>query len=166
MRRGVFLAAALSASVACGAVEAKTIGKAGLTAAEVASWLKREGIETKVVKTEAGEFYIDSTYDDGGRFQFFLLDCKQERCISGQFFTVYTAETKLSLEASNTWNTGNRFVKAHVVDDRGPMVTYDVTLAPGVTYASLTDSLEIWLEAAARFDKLLAELEPTPSPRP
>lgn len=166
MRSGMFLAAALSASVACGAAEAKTISKAGLTPAEAASWLRREGFETKVVRSEAGEFYIDSTYDNGGRFQFFLLDCKQERCLSGQFFTVYTAEIKLSLEAANTWNTGNRFVKAHVFGEEGPMVTYDVTLAPGATYASLTDSLEIWLEATARFDNLVGELEPTPSPRP
>ncbi|MDP3855589.1 YbjN domain-containing protein [Phenylobacterium sp.] len=166
MRSGVFLAVALSVSVACGAVEAKTISKAGLTPAEAAAWLKREGFETKVVKAESGGFYIDSTYDNGGRFQFFLLDCKQERCLSGQFFTVYTPEVKLTLEAANTWNTSNRFVKAHVFSDDGPMVTYDVTLAPGATYASLTDSLEIWLEAAERFDKLLGEPEPTPSPRP
>lgn len=166
MRMGLVMAVAACAALVGGTAQAKPVNKQGLTIAEAQSWLEREGFRTKVGKLDDGVSYVDCVDENDWRFQFLLMDCEGERCLSGQFFTVYESNLKLSLEQANDWNVNTRFVKAHTMPDSGPMVTYDITLGPGVTYEGLSDSLELWMQVSSDFDTDLQKMNPSSAPRP
>ena len=160
MRRGVLVGLATSLALALDAAPAlaQELPKDGMTAGEIAAWLKRSGDEAAVAPdtTTPGD-QIVSTVIDGIDFDIYLYQCAGEgdarRCRSIQYATGWAPRAGLTVEKANAWNSSHRYIKAYITAKGSLYGEYDVDVSPGGAYAMLDDSLDNWRGMLTEFKK-------------
>lgn len=130
----------------------------GMTASEIAAWLVNAGYSAQVKPdpTTPGD-QIVSTQTDGIDVDIYLYDCSGDgdarRCTSMQYAAGWPASSRYNLEKINSWNRGNRYVKAYLTAKGGLFGEYDLDISPGGTYEMLNDCLQNWRSVVVDFNK-------------
>jgi hypothetical protein len=100
---------------------------------------------------------IVSTQTDGIDVDVYLYDCSGDgnarRCTSMQYAAGWPASAGYNLEKINSWNRGNRYVKAYLTAKGGLFGEYDLDISPGGTYEMLSDCLQNWRSVVVDFNK-------------
>ena len=160
MRLGglVGLAAALAVVLSAAPALAQELPKDGMTASEIAAWLKRSGDAAQVAPdtTTPGD-QIVSTVIDGAEVDIYLYQCAGEgdarRCKSIQYATGWAPQAGLTVEKANAWNSSNRYIKAYITPKGSLYGEYDLDVSPGGTVEMLDDSLDNWRGMLTEFRK-------------
>lgn len=158
MLKGMALAAAVAVLAAAGPVAARDLPDGGLTATEIANWLTQSGYPAKVKPdpTTPGD-QIVSTATDGVDVDIYLYDCSGDgdarRCTSMQYATGSPAKPNYTLEKVNSWNRGNRYIRAYLTTSGSLYGEYDLDVSPGGTYEMLNDCLQNWRSVVVDFAK-------------
>jgi len=161
MRQGralAALAATVGLLVIAAPAAARDLPAGGMTATELAGWLRSDGYTAQVKPdpTTPGD-QIVSTRTDGIDVDIYLYDCSGEgdarRCTSMQYAAGWAASSKYNLERVNSWNRGNRYIKAYLTASGGLFGEYDMDISPGGTYEMLNDELQNWRSVVVDFDK-------------
>ena len=145
----VGLVAVLAVVLSATSALAQDLPKGGLTASELAAWLKRSGspAEVKPDTTTPGD-QIVSTVTDGVDVDIYLYQCAGEgdarRCKSIQYATGWAPQAGLTVEKANAWNSSNRYIKAYLTPKGSLYGEYDLDVSPGGTFEMLDDSLDNW----------------------
>jgi hypothetical protein len=137
------LVAALMLGV--GAAQARPIPEAGLTVEEVAAWLKSEGFDAKISKTDDGAPYV-ATAKAGINFDVDLYDCTDGRCRALQFVAGFDLKEPLPPAKANEWNAKKRYLRAYIDQNGDPTFAYDTNVGPGGTYEALQDDLNVFVQ--------------------
>jgi hypothetical protein len=150
------LAAAPAAAQTASAAPGGAITTGGLTANELADWLRSAGYSA-VVKpdpTTAGDQII-STRLDGQDVDIYLYDCNGDgdarRCTSMQYAAGWAPSSSYGVDKANAWNRTHRYIKAYLTAGNSLYGEYDLDLSPGGTYDMLNDTLANWRSTAGDF---------------
>jgi hypothetical protein len=162
MRLGRVLAVLAAAAgvvlLAAAPTAARDLPDGGMTATEIAGWLIGNGYPAQVKPdpTTPGD-QIVSTQTDGLNVDIYLYDCSGEgnarRCTSMQYAAGWPASSAYNLEKVNSWNRGNRYIKAYLTAKGGLFGEYDLDMSPGGTYEMLNDCLQNWRSVVVDFNK-------------
>ena len=112
---------------------------------QIAGLLREEGYQAKF-EGEGKERHI-KTGMAGYNFLILPFDCDDQGsdCKAVQFYTVFTPETKPSLEEMNSYASENRFGRVYLDSDRDPVIEMDIDLeAGGMSKALFMDNLAYW----------------------
>jgi len=143
---------------------------AGLTPAEVRTWLTEKGATVEEPRTIEGQTLL-RVNDGSTNWLIFFYGCDTAgRCQDIQFAANIVAGG-LSLDRINAWNREQRFVKAYLqtnVDGTpSAVLQFDVLLLAGLGADQLNDPTVVWLELLARFiEGLMASTTETTAPPP
>jgi hypothetical protein len=152
------LAATIGLLVFAAPAAARDLPPGGMTATELASWLIGNGYPAQVKPdpTTPGDQII-STRTDGIAVDIYLYDCSGDgdarRCTSMQYAAGWPASGSYSMERINSWNRGNRYIKAYLTAKGGLFGEYDMDVSPGGTYEMLNDELQNWRSVVVDFNK-------------
>ena len=155
---GVLTAAAFAVLISAAPAAARDLPDGGMTATEIAGWLIGSGYPAQVKPdpTTAGD-QIVSTTTDGINVDIYLYDCSgtgnDRRCTSMQYAAGWPPDSKYNLEKINSWNRGNRYIKAYLTAKGGLFGEYDLDLSPGGSFEMLNDCLQNWRSVVVDFDK-------------
>jgi hypothetical protein len=131
---------------------ALALPKDGLTARDVADWLKHQHLDAEVEEGGAGgEAAVVRTSAGGAPFAIYLYDCKKDRCASLQYVADFPNTEALSLSRINAWNRQSRYVRAYLDRSGRVLGEYDLDVAPGLDQKALDHSLKRWRSALVRF---------------
>lgn len=137
---------------------ARDLPSGGMTATELAAWLKDKGLpaDVKPDPTTPGDQVVSSAME-GVNFDLYLYDCSGDgdarRCTSMQYAAGWGAKSSFNADRANSWNSGNRFIKAYLTAKSELFGEYDLDLSPGGTYEMLDDTLENWRSTLPNFTK-------------
>ena len=157
----VGLAAAFVVLLAAAPALAQELPPGGMTANEIAAWLKHSGApaDVKPDTTTPGD-QIVSTQTDGVDVDIYLYQCAGEgdarRCRSIQYATGWSPRAGLTVEKANAWNASNRYIKAYITAKGSLYGEYDLDVSPGGTFEMLDDSLDNWRGMLTEFKKFFA----------
>jgi hypothetical protein len=157
MRR---MLASAALGVACVlATPALAMPKDGLTAKDVADWLRHQRLDAEVEEpqADAGATVVRSSAD-GAPFAIYLYDCRKDRCASLQYVASFPNTEALSLSRINAWNRRSRYVRAYIDRSGRVLGEYDLDVAPGLDEKALDHSLRRWRSALARFKQFVSGL--------
>jgi len=155
MKRALLVAAAaLVLGLTSNAALAKDLPEGGLTIEDIAGWLQDAGYKADVQTAKDGSKSILSPAD-GTNFYIDVYDCKEDRCASLQFSLGFDTKGAWNATKMNEWNSGNRWVRAHVDDKDDPWLDMDVDLSPGGTWEGLTDEFGIYRDMLVSFKKFI-----------
>ena len=140
---------------------AADLPKGGMTANEIAVWLKQGGYPAEVkqdLSTPSDQIVATST--DGVDAEIYLFGCAGEgdarRCASIQYVTASAAAPNVTLAKVNAWNATHRYIKAYLADRNALYGEYDLDVSPGGAYEMLDESLRNWRGAIAEFKTFFA----------
>ncbi len=160
------LAAAAAASLlafAAGSAAARDLPSGGVTANEVAAWLKGQGYAgtVKPDDTTPGDFIVSSVVD-GISYDIYFYSCDGtgaggRRCTSLQYAAGWTAPTKLTADMANAWDRDKRFVRAYMDKKGDAWGEYDVDISPGGTYEQLDQSFVRWRQTINDFKTYIGQ---------
>jgi Putative bacterial sensory transduction regulator len=128
----------------------------GMTAQEVADWLRSQGYPA-VVKpdpTTPGDQIVSSSIDNIN-FDMYMYGCAQGRCDSLQYAAGWSPKPNITTDKINGWDRDKRYIRAYIADDGGIWGEYDIDITPGGTYEALTHSLERWRSQLNAFEKFV-----------
>ena len=137
---------------------ARDLPAGGMTATEIAAWLNENGYtaDVKPDPTTPGDQIVSSS-TDGINVDIYLYDCSGQgntrRCTSMQYAAGWPATSAYNLEKVNSWNRGNRYIKAYLTAKGGLFGEYDLDISPGGTYEMLNDCLQNWRSVVVDFNK-------------
>lgn len=138
--------AALAVVTSAGGAVAKPIPDGGVTVEELQAWLVDHGYKAQVEKgKDGGQAHIRSGAD-GLTFSVFFYDCKQNRCMSMEYYVGFdkNADTP-NLETINAWNRDKRYMKTYLDKEGDVAFEFDVNLAPGGTWEAVEDDFSTFL---------------------
>lgn len=144
--------------------------EAGLTPAEVRTWLIEKGATVEEPRTIEGQTLL-RVNDGSTNWLIFFYGCDATgRCQDIQFAANIVAGG-LSLERINAWNREQRFVKAYLQSnvDGTPsaVLQFDVLLLAGLGVDQLNDPTVVWLELLGSFiESLITPTNETTAPPP
>jgi hypothetical protein len=141
-----FLLGVAACFVLAAAAEARPINDKGMTVEEVSAWLKSEGYEPKIQKTDAGESYVHSQTKEGINFDIDLYDCADGRCRAVQFVASFDLKEPLPTAKVNDWNRKKRYLRCAIDENGDPTFYYDANIAPGGTFEALQDDLDVFIQ--------------------
>ena len=129
----------------------------GLTAKDVADWLKHQHLDAEVDQARSGASATVIRVTGGAPFAIYLYDCKKDRCASMQYSVSVRSAQAMSLSRINAWNRQSRYIRAYQDTSGRLFGEYDIDIAPGLDQKALDHSLKRWLSALQRF-RLFATL--------
>ena len=141
-----YLLAAAAWLALSGAAEARPIPDKGMTVEEVAAFVKSAGFDPKIMKTEQGQPYVQSTTATGVNFSIDLYDCTEGRCRAVQFVASFDLKEPLAADKANAWNMNKRYLRLYLNETGDPVFLYDANVAPGGTYEALQDDLDVFVQ--------------------
>jgi hypothetical protein len=150
------LAAALALGLGGAPAAAQPLPQGGMTAHEIAAWLKRSGApaDVKPDTTTPGD-QIVSTVTDGVDVDIYLYQCAgdgdERRCQSIQYATGWAPRADLTAEKANAWNSSHRYIKAYLTEKGSLYGEYDVDISPGGGFGLLDKSFDNWRTMLAEF---------------
>jgi hypothetical protein len=158
----VGLAAALAAFLfVTTPAAAQELPKGGMTANEIAAWLKRGGFkgDVKPDTTTPGDQVV-STTTDGVDVDVYLYQCSGDgdgrRCQSIQYAMGWSPQPTFTADKANAWNASKRYIKAYITPKGSLFGEYDLDVSPGGTYEMLDDSLVNWRTMLTEFKKFFS----------
>lgn len=161
MLRSLLPAVAFAASVAVStAVAAQPIPEGGLTAQEVAVWLRGEGLDAQVREDADGPQVASGA--NGVGWDMIGFDCQAGRCASWQFSAAFLVDSDPAAAVAQ-WNVQRRYLKAFVLTEGGrtaAVAQYDVLLASGSTYEGLVEHMRLFASTAPLFAQDIGVLSP------
>jgi Putative bacterial sensory transduction regulator len=137
---------------------AQAPSQGGMTATEIAAWLKRNGApaEVKPDTTTPGDQVV-STLIDGIDVDIFLYQCAGDgdarRCRSIQYAAGWTPQPAYTADRANAWNYSERYIRAYITPKGSLGAEYDVDLSPAGADEMLDHSLDNWRAELAAFKK-------------
>jgi len=133
--------------------DARDLPAGGMTADEVATWLRSENYPATVKPdpTTPGDQIISSSID-GISFDIYMYQCQAGRCRSLQYAAGWTSST-VTTDRINDWDRGNRYCRAYVAKSGAAWCEYDIDIDPGGTYEALSHSLARWRSSVGDFKK-------------
>jgi hypothetical protein len=147
--------AALTAAVALlapAAAHAQT-PQSGLAVTDVSQWIASKGGVVSAVQREGDQTFF--TVQDGGlTWAVFFYGCTNDVCEDIQYSAAF-ANASVTLDAVNTWNTQQRFLKAFYTPAAGGQnataaVQFDLLLQPGGV-DQLTNPTAVWISLLPEF---------------
>ncbi len=137
--------------------EARDLPPGGVTADEVAVWLRDQNLPATVKPdpTTPGDQIISSTVD-GINFDVYMYDCRSGRCTSLQYAAGWQS-TVMTADRVNTWNRENRYCRAYLSRSGSVWCEYDFDVSPGGTYEMLTGTLGNWRRAIRDFKSKMVD---------
>jgi hypothetical protein len=147
----LFAAACAFAAVPAAAAE---LPEGGMTAKEVASWLRSNGYAAELAPdtTQPG-FQIVKTQSDGIKWDIYFYSCDAGRCAHIEYVVGWT-DTMDGAKIMD-WNHNHQFIRAYLDDKNEPFGEYDVDIYPGGTYAMLDQSLKRWRQKLVEYKEHL-----------
>jgi hypothetical protein len=143
------------AAEAAAASYAGSIPSSGLSADDVANWLKSEGYKAQVSTNKDGSKTIQSA-TGGTNFNIDMYDCHDKpTCTAIQFNVGFDTKGAWNSGKMNSYNRSKRWVRAYVDDNDDPWLEQDVDLIPGGTWESLNDQFGIWRQMMGDFEKYI-----------
>lgn len=139
----LILASLLALAIMSPAAEAAALPNGGLTAREVADWLKEKGFKASISEASNGDEYVVSAAE-GVNFVIDMYDCKGARCASMQYRAGFDGDDNYTVRQMNDWNHNKRWGKADVDDEGDCSIRMDINLSPGGTYEQFADNFAIW----------------------
>jgi hypothetical protein len=131
--------------------EARDLPAGGLTADEIATWLRANNQPATVKPNPSRpDDQIISSSVDGINFDIYLYDCAGTRCRSIQYSAGWTSTTNLS-DKILVWDRDKRYCRAYVGTNNALFCEYDIDVAPGGTYEMLDHSLVRWRDVINAF---------------
>jgi hypothetical protein len=123
------------------------IPAAGITADELAAWLRAENF-TVAAETLAPDIpHMLKTYlvtsVDGVKFVIFFFDCTGDRCSSLQFRAFWTP-SKLTIDQINQWNEKTRWIKAILETDQNDCSAEMDVILDGSSYRTIANWVATW----------------------
>jgi hypothetical protein len=132
-------------------VEARDLPAGGMTADEIATWLRISNYPATVKpNTTQSNGQIVSSTVDGINFDIYLYDCTGARCRSIQYSAGWTSTTNLS-DKILAWDKDKRYCRAYVGTNNALWCEYDIDVDPGGTFEMLDHSLVRWREVVNAF---------------
>jgi hypothetical protein len=111
-----------------------------------------------VLAMEDGKPYVESAAN-GGRFFIYLQNCKEKRDCQDVIFTSSyekKAADPVKLEAINDFNLNNRWARAYLNKDGGPVLEMDVLFTDQVVDKKMFgEAIDIWAEMLTTFHKTI-----------
>lgn len=99
----------------------------------ITAYLQKAGYRAKLI-TGKGAPYVESAAD-GANFYISLLNCDEQKanCQDVMFRSSYdrNKEKPVKVEAINKFNADNRWARAYLDEEGGPVIEYDVLFATG-----------------------------------
>jgi hypothetical protein len=137
------LAAALALGLGGAPAAAQPLPQGGMTANEIAAWLKRSGApaDVKPDTTTPGDQILYQCAGDGD----------ERRCQSIQYATGWAPRADLTAEKANAWNSSHRYIKAYLTEKGSLYGEYDVDISPGGGFGLLDKSFDNWRTMLAEF---------------
>ena len=126
----------------------------GLTADDVATWLRSLGYEAQMTTLRDGSHEIRSA-SSGINFYVHFYDCHGPRCASLQFYAGFNTHGTFDVVKANTWNSTERWVRVHSDRRNDPWLEMDVDLYPGGNYVLLKDEFTVWRDMLGHFTKYI-----------
>jgi len=135
-------------------VAAADLPDGGMTASEVASWLRSNGYTAELSPdtTQPG-FQIVKSHSDSVNWDVYFYSCESGRCAHIEYVVGWTGTMDQS--KITEWNHNHQFIRAYLDDKGEPFGEYDVDISPGGTYAMLDQSLKRWRQKLVEFKGLL-----------
>ena len=152
--KSILLAAAAVVLMSAGAAMAKDLPTGGMTAEDVAAWLKGHDLPATIKTADDGVQTVASSFDSQN-FVVILYDCTDKRCGSLEFEAGFDTKGAYGPLAINDWNKDNRWTRAYSDKVNDPWLEQDADLTPGGTYELLDDQLGIWRGSLERFRKYI-----------
>jgi hypothetical protein len=123
---------------------------------QIAKLISDKGYQAELVDTDASPRIRSS--DSGIKFLIFFLNCTDgKKCATLQFYTGF-GDTVVPLEKINEWNSGHRFGRSYLDDERDPVLEMDLNLdAGGVSSENFLDNFTLWLDLMQQFRTFVAE---------
>ena len=147
------------------ASSALALPKDGLTAKDVADWLKHQHLDAQIDEGDTGGDTgaggagpVIRSSAGGAPFAIYLYDCRKDRCTSLQYVASFPNTEALSLAKINAWNRQSRYVRAYLDRSGRVLGEYDLDVAPGLDDKALDHSLRRWRSALARFKQFVGGL--------
>lgn len=137
--------------------EARDLPSGGMTADEVAAWLRDQNYPATVKPdpTTPGDQIISSTVD-GINFDIYMYQCQSNRCRSLQYAAGWSS-TVMTADRVNAWDRENRYCRAYMASSGAVWCEFDIDIDPGGTYESLTNSLARWREVLGVFKRKMVD---------
>ncbi|MCI2399758.1 YbjN domain-containing protein [Aliiroseovarius subalbicans] len=116
------------------------------------SYFFNEGIPARLGSDDVGDPMITLRHD-GEEFDVFFYGCSDNTdCQSIQFAITYSTSAPTPLEAINTWNAENFFVRAYLTDEGNSRLEFDVlTGRMGLDNADFDDVFKTWARYLEQF---------------
>ena len=128
---------------------AQTLPAGGPSAAEMAEWLRTQGLDAAV---RPGEDQVQSGAN-GVSWEVVGFDCEAARCRSWQFSAGFLLPA-LPEGAIADWNRSRRYLKGFEFqqpDGVAAVVQYDVLITPGMTWGAMTEHMHLFASVAPQF---------------
>lgn len=123
----------------------------------IATFMQRAGYEARLTSDEEGNPQINGRLSRSD-YVIAFYECENGLfCNSIQFLSVAPAPETATLETANTFNVSWRYARASLVN-RQVRLQMDVNLDAGVTADNLRDTLDIWRQLLAIFERELLGL--------
>lgn len=152
-----FLLAAAAACLLCaGGAQARDLPYGGMTATEIADWLRSKGLTAQVKpdQTTPGDQIVSSSAD-GINWDIYLYACDgsgdARRCKTIQYASGWSSPKDFSLTKVNEWDKQQRYARAYMDEKGNAWAEYDVDIFPGGTYEQLDHSLERWRSVVSTY---------------
>lgn len=115
------------------------------------------GAPATLTEDSYGDPLIELQYY-GTHFAVFFYGCQDgENCNSLQFYSGYTPENEISLEAMNLWNAEQRYGRVYQGENGGKRLEYDIyTGQAGVSADDFDEMFDIWTELVEDFEDKLS----------
>lgn len=156
-RVGMGLLAAFAMTAGLAVADDLPIG--GMTAQEVANWMRGRGYSARVVRKSGDKYQVKSSAH-GVNFHIDFYSCsRNNRCGSMQFVAGFHKRGGMTQGAANAWNRVSRWTTLSLDSDRDPWLARDVLLSPGGTYAMLGKELSLWDTALTLFVKVARRVD-------
>ncbi len=137
----------VAAMALAGTAQAQSFPAGGPTLEEVSTWLRGQGLDTRVEGDRVQSGANGVSWDLTG------FDCTAGRCRSWQFSAGFLIPN-MPEGAVSRWNLERRYLKAlEVPSADGPAVAaqYDVLITPGMTWDAMTEHMRLFASVAPLF---------------
>jgi hypothetical protein len=150
MRTRLIGIAALASALLITTAGAKDVPAAGLTLADLSTWITGHGFTPESIKDNDGTFHLRVPMN-GVKLGIYQFDCKAGVCGSMQFSAGWATHGKFDTAQMNAWNRDKRWCRGYYDAENDPWVELDVDLTPGGTYESLDDQFKVFQKCVANF---------------
>jgi hypothetical protein len=139
---------------------ARDVPAGGLSAKDIAAWLRQAGLKAEVKQHSASDYDYDqivSSAVDGVNFDIYLFGCGAGRCNGIQYAAGWSDTPSVTDAKIIEWDRTKRYVRAYRDGSGNVWGEYDVDIAPGGSYEQLDNSLKRWRRVIGDFKTFIGQ---------